>query len=125
MDSVVHFEVPTRDLNRAKKFYEAVFNWQLQDIPEMNYTIARTTEVDSNQMPLKSGAINGGMVKDDPVVGTVIVMDVQNIDDSIEKIKANGGTMLMEKTTVGDMGLYARAKDTEGNIIGVWQALKK
>lgn len=27
----------------------------------------------------------------------------------------------MSKMAVGDMGYYARVKDTEGNIIGVWE----
>jgi predicted enzyme related to lactoylglutathione lyase len=35
MRSVVHFEIPADDVARAKEFYSSVFDWQLQDMPEM------------------------------------------------------------------------------------------
>ncbi len=35
MDSVVHFEIPVDDLERAKGFYATVFDWDLQPMPEM------------------------------------------------------------------------------------------
>ena len=63
MDKVVHFEVPADDLERAKKFYASTFGWQLQDMPDMGYVIARTVETDEKFMPKESGAINGGMAK--------------------------------------------------------------
>ncbi len=63
MDKVVHFEIPTDDLSRAKEFYGSVFGWDLQTMEEMDYTIARTTSVDEQQMPTEPGAINGGMMK--------------------------------------------------------------
>ena len=47
MDKVVHFEIPTDDLARAKEFYGSVFEWELQTMGEMDYTIAMTTPVDS------------------------------------------------------------------------------
>ena len=31
----------------------------------------------------------------------------------------------MPKMSIGTFGFYARAKDTEGNVIGIWQTLKK
>jgi uncharacterized protein len=46
MRSVVHFEIPADDVARAKEFYSSIFGWQLQDMPEMDYTIVKTTETD-------------------------------------------------------------------------------
>ncbi len=48
MNKVVHFEIPVDDLERAKKFYHETFDWQMQDVPDMSYVIARTTETDKN-----------------------------------------------------------------------------
>ena len=62
-NSVVHFEVPFDDKERAMKFYAEVFGWQMQDMPEMQYVIARTTETHDTQMIKNPGAINGGMYK--------------------------------------------------------------
>ena len=58
LSEVIH----TAETNE-QKFYKEVFKWEIQDIPEMNYVITRTTEVDEKFMPIKSGAINGGMSK--------------------------------------------------------------
>ena len=124
MNKVVHFEIPFDNEERAKKFYQDVFGWQIVSVPEMNYTMVTTVETDQQtMMPRTPGAINGGLMKRDSSSGKnpVLVIDVQNIDDHLAKIKNAGGKVVMPKTEVGDMGLYARVSDTEGNIVGVWQ----
>ena len=127
MDKAVHFEIPFDDKNRAHEFYKKVFGWKLNEIPEMNYTIAHTVEVDDKMMPKEVGAINGGMYRRDnkSAKGPVIVMDVKSIDEYIEKVKEAGGEITRGKMAVGDMGFYAQVKDTEGNIIGIWETIKK
>jgi hypothetical protein len=35
----VHVELQTQDLSKAKKFYKSLFDWKLQDIPKMDYTM--------------------------------------------------------------------------------------
>jgi uncharacterized protein len=124
MNKVVHFEIPFDNEERAKKFYQDAFGWQIVSVPEMNYTMVTTVETDQQtMMPKTPGAINGGLMKRDSSSGKnpVLVIDVQNIDDHLAKIKNAGGKVVMPKTEVGDMGLYARVSDTEGNIVGVWQ----
>ena len=127
MDKVVHFEIPFDDKERANKFYKDVFGWDILDIPEMNYVIVHTVEVDKNQMPKESGAINGGMYKRDNKSSNspVIVINVDNIDNYIKKIKNASGKVFREKMSVGDMGFYAQVYDTEGNIIGIWETITK
>ena len=61
MDKVVHFEIPFEDKQRAMKFYTDSFGWQLADMPQMNYVMASTVDVDQNHMPKEAGAINGGL----------------------------------------------------------------
>ena len=34
MNSIVHFELPAKNLEEAKKFYKEIFDWQIQDEPE-------------------------------------------------------------------------------------------
>lgn len=126
MDSVVHFEIPAEDIERAKAFYEKCFNWNMNPMPEMNYTIIRTTEVGENMMPKKTGAINGGMMKKNAnITSPVITINVQNIEESMEKIQSQGGEIIGQKQQVGDMGYSAYFKDTEGNILGLWETIKK
>jgi predicted enzyme related to lactoylglutathione lyase len=122
MGKVVHFEIPADDLPRAKKFYSTVFDWKASDVPEMEYVMLGTTESDENGMPKQPGAINGGMMKrQDPLKHPVVTIDVENIDDSLAKVEKNGGQVVREKLAVGDMGFTAYIKDSEGNVIGLWQ----
>jgi len=122
MGKVVHFEIPADNLARAKKFYSTVFGWSLDEFPEMEYTIARTTDSDQNGMPKEPGAINGGMLqRQDPVKAPVITISVDNMDQAAATIEKNGGKIIRPKMAVGEMGFAAYFKDTEGNVVGLWQ----
>jgi predicted enzyme related to lactoylglutathione lyase len=122
MGKVVHFEIPADDLPRAKKFYSTVFGWNASEVPEMEYVMLGTTESDENGMPKQPGAINGGMMKrQDPLGHPVVTIDVENIDDALASVKKNGGQVVREKLAVGDMGFTAYFRDSEGNVIGLWQ----
>jgi len=122
MGKVVHFEIPADDLLRAKKFYSTVFGWRMNEIPEMEYVMVGTTESDENGTPREPGAINGGMLKrQDPVRNPVLTIDVESIDDTLASVEKNGGRIVREKLAVGDMGFAAYFRDSEGNVIGLWQ----
>ncbi|MBS3076942.1 VOC family protein [Candidatus Pacearchaeota archaeon] len=126
MDKVVHFEIPYNDAGRATKFYSEVFDWDIEAVPEMNYHMVRTVEVDKKRMPKVKGAINGGMFKRDGLLkGPLITIDVKDIEDTIEKIEENGGKVVREKMNIGDMGYVAYFSDSEGNIVGLWETMKK
>jgi predicted enzyme related to lactoylglutathione lyase len=122
MGKVVHFEIPADDLSRAKKFYGNVFGWKMNEVPQMEYVMLGTTESDENGMPREPGAINGGMLKrQDPVRHPVVTIDVESIDDALAEVKKNGGQVVSEKLAVGDMGFTAYFRDSEGNVVGLWQ----
>ncbi|HLU60164.1 MAG TPA: VOC family protein [Pseudonocardia sp.] len=124
MRSVVHFEIPADDVARAKEFYRSVFDWQLEDMPGMDYTFARTTEVDENQMPVTPGAVNGGLVPRSSETPTpVLTIDVESIDQALEQVKAAGGQVVRERTEVPGMGAYAYCTDPEGNTLGLWETI--
>ncbi len=127
MRKAVHFEIPADDLDRAKKFYSEVFEWKLNDLgPAMgNYVLASTVEVDENQMPKEVGAINGGLMpRKDKVKHPVLVMDVDSVAEYIEKIKKAGGELVEGPMDIPQMGKYAYVKDTESNIIGIFEYIK-
>ena len=122
MDKVVHFEIPADDIARAQKFYTTVFEWKMNSIRGMRYTILNTTPTGENGMPKEPGAINGGMLeRQEPVKSPVITIDVSNIDEALKKIEQNGGKVVRGKEAVGDMGYAAYFKDSEGNFVGLWQ----
>ena len=123
MGKVVHFEIPADDEARAREFYGAVFGWQLQEMPELDYTIAMTTPIDQQtQIPLEPGAINGGLMKRSAETpAPVVTVDVESIDISLKEIEAAGGSTVRERTEIPGMGAFAYFKDTEGNVVGLWE----
>jgi uncharacterized protein len=125
MDKVVHFEIPADDLERAMKFYKSIFGWKMDTVEGMEYVLIGTTPVDENGMLKEPGAINGGMMKRQrPLTSPIITINVQNIDDALKNVKKMGGEIVRGKMPVADMGYAAYFKDTEGNIIGLWQKIE-
>jgi uncharacterized protein len=122
MRKVVHFEIPADDVGRAKEFYRSIFGWQLQDMPEMNYTIVQTTAVDEQHMPTEPGAINGGLMRRTrETPAPVITIDVESIDEALKQVESRGGTVVRPRTEIRGMGAFAYFTDTEGNTLGLWE----
>ena len=119
---VVHFEIPFEDADRAQGFYRDVFDWQIQPMPEMNYTIVSTGPVSDQGMPLEPGYIGGGMMeRQAPLSSPVVTLQVDDIDAALVAIEKHGGSAVGEKLQVGEMGFAAYFNDSEGNIMGLWQ----
>jgi predicted enzyme related to lactoylglutathione lyase len=72
-------------------------------------------------MPTEPGFINGGMMQRDEVKSPVVVVDVESIDATLEKIESLGGKTVTGRTPVGTMGFAAYFTDTEGNVVGLWE----
>ena len=123
MAGVVHFEIPADDNNRASSFYQRAFGWNLSPMQEMDYTIAITTPSDEQTgMPSQPGAINGALFpRTDNLKTPVLTIDVEDVDAALGQVESAGGSIVQPKDAVPGMGWYAYFKDTEGNILGVWQ----
>jgi predicted enzyme related to lactoylglutathione lyase len=125
MDKVVHFEITFDDQERAKEFYGSVFDWDLNDNDMGNgvvYTTATTVPIDDKMMPTEPGAINGGFTSrgsETPV--PVITIGVDSIDDTLKKVEAGGGSTITPRTPIPNMGAFAYFKDSEGNVMGLWE----
>lgn len=129
MDKVCHFEVPYDDKERMEKFYSSVFGWNFVPAPgDMPYTFAMTTPMTEKMEYVESGGINGGTYPRGDEGGSkspVIVMDVESTEQRMKDVTEAGGEVVMGPAEIPEMGIYAQVKDTEGNIIGLWQSLRK
>lgn len=127
MNPVIHFELPADDRKRMMAFYSKVFGWQSQQLgPEMSeYVVVSTAEVDpKTDRPKEPGSINGGFFQrtDDPnAQHPTVVISVDNLEESIEKVKHSGGTILSEPTDIPGIGRYVSFVDTEKNRLGILQ----
>jgi predicted enzyme related to lactoylglutathione lyase len=119
---VVHFEIPFDDGDRARSFYKEAFDWQVQEMPEMGYTLVMSGP-SGEQGPTESGFINGGMLdrQQSASKAPVVVIDVESIDVALERIADLGGSTVAPRTPVGEMGFAAYFKDPEGNVVGLWE----
>ena len=126
VDKVVHFEIPVDDAARAREFYGSAFDWDLS-VADMGggnmYTTVTTTAIDeATRLPTEPGAINGGLMQrsaDTPA--PVVTIGVTSIDESLKKVEAEGGSTVQPRTEIPDMGAYAYFKDSEGNVVGLWE----
>lgn len=112
------FEIPVTDTSRAKKFYESIFEIQMEEMemPGMKYVMFPFDPM--------QGKIAGGLAQSPmhipSTTGSIIYLnanpDLQNV---LNRIEDAGGKITMPKTSIGENGFMAFFTDTEGNIIGL------
>ena len=129
MDKIVHFEIPSKDPEAARKFY-SMFGWDMKDWPMpdgSNYIGVRTVEVDeATKLPKEPGAINGGIMKmTDKVKAPVLAIHVSSIDEKMTMVEKAGGKVVMPKIDMMGMGFYAYFSDPDGNVVGLWEDAPK
>lgn len=127
MDPVVHFEMPYGDGKRMAKFYEKAFGWQTRMLGEEmgSYVLATTTAM-TKAGPKKPGRINGGFYPkkpDWPAQYPSIVIAVDDVKKSMERVVSAGGKVLGEPMEIPGVGKYVSFIDTEGNRISMLQPI--
>ena len=125
MDPVVHFEMPYEDRQRAAKFYIEAFSWQMNILgEEMNHYILATTTESNEGVSATPGAINGGLYPKNPewpAQFPSVVIAVEDIRASMQKVAAAGGEVLGEPMEIPGIGQYVSFFDTEGNRVSLLQ----
>lgn len=122
MSSVIHFEIPAEDVERAATFYSQSFGFDVNAVPGFSYAFVTTTPIGDDGRPTEPGAINGGMFKrTGELTGPIVTISVAGIDAALATIEANGGSTLRGREAVGEMGFAAYFKDSEGNVMGLWE----
>ena len=129
MNPVVHFEMPYDDAPRMTRFYEAAFGWQTQALGEAmgHYVLATTTETTDGR-PKTPGTINGGFYPDKPdfpAQHPSVVIAVDDIAASSDKVRQAGGTVLGEPMDIPGVGRYVAFVDTEGNRVSMLQPIPR
>jgi uncharacterized protein len=126
MKRPVHFEIHAEDPERAANFYTELFGWKVikWDGPVDYWLVSTGTDA-----PGIEGAIlrrmgsNPDPQEPTPVIAYVCTIDVENVDEMIDKAKELGGTEALGKAEVPGVGWQVYYKDTESNIFGMIQAM--
>jgi uncharacterized protein len=129
MDSVVHFEMPYENRERMAEFYRSAFGWQSQMLgPDMGHYVVVTTTDSDDKGPRKPGAINGGFygrMPDRPLQYPSVVIAVEDVERSMEKVVASGGEVLGEPMDIPGVGRYVSFLDSEGNRVSLLQPVPR
>jgi predicted enzyme related to lactoylglutathione lyase len=120
--NVAHFAVHADDVDRARRFYEAVFGWRFEAWGPPGFLRIHTGTADD---PGIEGALHA---RAEPLEGrglrafecTVSVDDVAAIRDAVV---ANGGTVLLDAFDIPTVGTLLQFLDTEGNTVGAMRYL--
>ena len=122
MNPVTYFEIPVASMSRAQRFYERVFDTQLD-----------LTEIDGNQMALfayaegqpgASGALACGPSYEPGKSGIRIYFSVKHIDATLALALQEGAELNYPITEVPGYGWVAEFLDTEGNCIALHAAVR-
>jgi hypothetical protein len=111
MPTIVHFELPSADTDRAKGFWGGLFGWTFAGMDgSFEYFMTQGEEP------------TGGIFKsDDAGSGPIVYFNTENIDAGLAKIRELGGAA-DDKQPIPRMGWFARCKDTEGNSFSLFQS---
>jgi predicted enzyme related to lactoylglutathione lyase len=108
---VVHFEILAKDGPQLRDFYQGVFDWKLDVVPEMDYGLLGAQG---------DRGIGGGIGQSQtggPVV--TVYVEVDSIDAYLKQIEARGGKTVVPRTVIPQMVVFAQFADPQGNVVGL------
>ena len=127
---IVHFEIHSSDAEKTMKFYGDLFGWTFEKWPMegVEYWSVMTAPKDSTEPGINGGLVQrmGGLpVGGQAVNAFVCTVQVENIDEKINKAGEIGGILALPKMAIPGMAWLAYCKDNEGNLFGLFQEDKK
>jgi predicted enzyme related to lactoylglutathione lyase len=113
----IHVELSTHDLAKAKQFYTRLFDWKLEELPGMNYTL----------IGVDDGVGGGMMAASKPEIPShwLPYVRVGDIQAATEKARSLGATILFGPHEVPNAGWLSVFTDPTGATLGMWQPLRE
>ena len=113
------FEIPVSNMERAKAFYEAVFNIEINVVDFGGVLMGWFPESDVN-----AHGASGSLIKQESYIpsqeGTMVYFMSDDVQNELGRIEAAGGKIYQAKTQIseehGYMGVFI---DTEGNRVAL------
>jgi predicted enzyme related to lactoylglutathione lyase len=118
MNPIAYVEIPVTDMDRAVRFYEAVFATDFERQTIDGYEMALFPAVDGAGA---TAALAKGDVYRPSKDGAIVYFRVGDIRATVARAEAAGGSVLYPVKDVGDFGLVGEIADSEGNRIALSQ----
>jgi predicted enzyme related to lactoylglutathione lyase len=113
--NVVHVEIPAANVEAAGRFYEALFGWKLQHIPEMNYTMWEAGDGSGGGFPEISAENPAGQV--------LVYIDSEDIEADLKRVEKLGGKVLHQKSEIPGTGWFGVFQDPTGNVLALYTSM--
>ncbi len=112
------FEIPVKNFNKAKLFYETVLGTEMQPMEAMGMKSAFFAA------DLQNGSIGGSIIQGEGYEpsekGAVVYLNGgDDLNVPLAKVEQAGGKIVLPKTAIGENGFMAYFLDTEGNKVGL------
>lgn len=117
MPTIVHFDIAADNPERAKKFYEDMFDWKIAAPPGFpDYFMVETKTLDNKE------GVGGGLGKrEKPGQRITNYIGVDSASEYASKVESLGGKIVQPKIAVPGWGYLIMCLDTEGNTFGLWE----
>jgi predicted enzyme related to lactoylglutathione lyase len=114
-DALNWFEIPVTDIERAAKFYGAIFGTTLE---------VSNGEGFASAMFPHNGGVGGGLVAGEGYLpnthGSLVYLNANpDLNVVLNRVKGAGGQVIKPKTDIGENGFFALILDSEGNRIAL------
>ena len=117
-NSLNWFEISVSDMNRAKNFYETIFEIKMDEQEMMGMQMAFFPSNPGNGKA--SGALVQGSMHKPSADGAKIYLNGNpDLSDALSRIEKAGGKITMPKTKIDEFGFMAFFTDTEGNTVAL------
>jgi uncharacterized protein len=121
------FEIPAKDIDRAQKFYESIFEIQMQPM-DFGGTKMRMFPLDDPMEGVGGTLIDsGGFHKPSLTEGPLIYLNGNpDVNIVLNRVTKAGGKIMVPKTEISpEYGFMAIFEDTEGNRIALHSVPEK
>jgi predicted enzyme related to lactoylglutathione lyase len=117
--TIVHFEIPSDNIERAKKFYNDLFGWKLEKMPgPMEYWMFATANNSKGEQTTISGGVMERQMPSEPII---IYIDVNSVNEYAKKVEKLGSKVIKSKTEVPGHSWFVVCMDTENNIFALYE----
>lgn len=119
-NKLTHFAIHIDDIDRAKNFYEQVFDWGFATYGPPDFLQIKADQTEQGE---RIGALQSRKYSplQEKIIGLECTISVDDVDEIIQKVENNGGRILMTKTAIPTVGWITKFLDTEGNLVCAMQ----
>lgn len=120
-NKLTHFAIHIDNIDRAKQFYQGVFEWGFASYGPPDFLQIKTDQSENGELIGALQSRKYSPIKE-KIVGLECTIGVESVDEIITRVEENGGEILMPKTAIPYVGWITKFLDTEGNLICAMQA---